>query len=113
MNWKKAVNDLTVLVAKWAPSDLERHRHKSTSNPEVRTLELSRNGRRLYLEPAEWAAEQLPTSVDLWSSRGPRVRLVGPDTSGAWKVLTSDLIDMHLAWEQDSFARVCEDLLAV
>ena len=113
MEWKNAVDDLTALVEKWAPQDLERHIHESELNPAVKTLELSRNGRRLYLEPAEWAAEQLPTSVDLWSSRGPRVRLVGPDQKGSWKVLTADLIDMHRAWEQDSFAGVCEDLLAV
>ena len=113
MNWQKAVNDLTDKVAEWAPKDLQRHRHKLTSNLRIKTLELSRNDRRLYLEPAEWASEQMPTSVDLWSSRGPRIRLVGPNANGAWKVLTSDLVDMHLEWDRDSFARVCQDLLAV
>ena len=113
MTWKEAVNELSTRVAEWAPEELERHWHASEAAQDVQALELTKNGKRLYLEPAEWATDKLPTSVDLWSNRGPRVRLVGPDDNGMWTVLTSDLIDMHLPWNKKSFSILCHDLLAV
>lgn len=113
VTWKQAVKELASRVAEWAPQGMEPHWHPWPAKGDVQTLELSKNGIRLYLEPAEWAMDELPTSVDLWSDRGPRVRLVGPDGDGKWRVLTSDLIDMHKPWDKESFAALCNDLLAV
>lgn len=111
MTWKEAVKELAENAYDWAPKGMRREWHPANNGAQI--LELSEDGKRLYLEPADWAVDQLPTSVDLWSARGPRVRLVGPDGSGKWKVLTSDLVDMHRAWNRSSFAALCKDLLAV
>ena len=113
MTWKEAVNHLANRADEWAPRSLGRHWHSMAEHADVRTLELTNGNHRLYLEPATWAEGKLPTFVDLWSSLGPRVRFKGPveDEGESWTVLSSDLVDMHMAWNQESFARLCNDLL--
>jgi hypothetical protein len=113
MTWKSAVNKLAETAALWAPAGLESNLHETAWRAGVKMLELSTDEKRLYLEPAKWAEGKIPTSVDFWSARGPRVRLVGPDEAGNWKVLTADLIDMHKEWNRTTFKSLCHDLLAV
>jgi hypothetical protein len=113
MSWKSAVNKLAETAAKWTPAGLQPILRDTAWGPGVKMLELSKDEKRLYLEPAQWAQGKIPTSVDFWSARGPRVRLVGPDKKGNWKVLTADLIDMHKDWNSSTFESLCHDLLAV
>ena len=112
MPWLEDVVRVADQVADWAPPDLTLERSEGFA-PNVPLLQWSRNGKRLYLEPAKWAQGEQPTAVDLWSSRGPRVRFMGPSADGTWRVITSDLVEMHVNWNRQGIETLFNDLLAV
>lgn len=75
-------------------------------------LEIERNGIRLYLELASASEEADQAVVELWTSRGARVRLLGPDASGAWQVYTAEYVPMRYRWEQKDVAALVDALFS-
>ncbi len=77
----------------------------------MEVLELAEGDQKIVLEPAFWARDEIPAQVDFWSSLGTRVRFVGPDQDGTWRVISTDLVNIHMSWDRPSFERLCDDLL--
>ncbi len=103
VEWRDAVNKVITDVEEWAPHDFERVRTQDG-------LELDFQQRRIYLQPASWAVGEFPARLDLWSSVGPRVRIV-VDEAGNVEILTSDLIPLRRTWSREIVAELCRDLI--
>lgn len=113
-NWRQAIDDLERQVKDWTSEDIRVESQTWSEDPTVNVLVFAgENGRRVTLEPASWKRDEVPTAADLYSSRGPRVRLQGPYPDGRWKVLSSDLLPLRIDWSRLGFDGLIHDLLAV
>lgn len=114
MEWREAVNGLIEQAAKWASDagfgvSVEPH----SEVPEVKVLTVQSRGEMIHIEPALYAADRLPTAVDVYAYPSlVRVRLRGPDEIGAWEIFTSDNIPLRRAWNERTFLELCADLVA-
>ena len=110
--WVEAVNALGTQVTEWVPEGVECHKEAFSENPDARVLVFSREGRRVTLSPAVWDQEHLPTSVDLFSNWGQRIRFRGPNGRGEWDVYTSDGLLLPTTWNRGTVATLLDGLLA-
>ena len=114
MEWLETVNGLVEQVRGWTDgTGLDARVVDDPEHPGVHRLELRADGKRLHLEPAMYAADRLPTAVDLYAFPSLiRVRLKGPDESGAWEIFTPQNLPLRRAWNQTSFLDLLSDLTA-
>ena len=114
MTWHEAIEGLERQVTDWAPEGVDIRKEPWREDPTVNVLVLHRaDGRQVTLEPAWWKREEVPTAADLYSSRGPRVRLQGPYPEGEWRVLSSDLFPLRIDWTETAVDGLLNDLLNV
>ena len=113
MTWHEAIGRLEAQTESWAPMDVQVETQTWSEDPSVNVLVFAgANGRRVTLEPASWMRDEVPTAADLYSSHGQRVRLEGPDASGHWRFLTSDLLPLDMfGWDAGGFGHVLGLLL--
>lgn len=113
MEWKQAISALVKEVEGWVQETArnggmvitESPREPSPDEP-VLQVEWSKTGTRLILEPAHFAANRLPTVVDLYAYPTlRRVRLFGP-TGDAWEVQSSQGVPLNYKWNRDDFIRL-------
>jgi hypothetical protein len=117
VEWKDAVLDLANQVEGWVSDSITGkggmplHVVDMSPEPDQPLLEMEVAGQSLIrLEPARFAANRLPTVVNLYAYPTlRRVRLVGP-TSGAWQVQSSQGVDMKYGWNRDDFIRLLTEL---
>ena len=112
MGWQAAVNDLIRQATSWALSaGFEVTVEPHSELAEVSVLTLEEGKRRIHVEPSVYAAERLPTAIDIYAFPSlVRVRLRGPDEAGAWEIFTSDNIPLRRAWSKNTFLELCADL---
>ncbi len=113
MEWKEALLDLEKQIENWLHEYAEEVGGFAVSvsplepAPDEMLLETKLpTGSKIVLEPARFAADHLPTVVNLYTYPTlRRVRLVGP-TGGAWEVQTSQGVPMNYAWNKKDFLRL-------
>jgi len=95
-------------VQSWVSDDLTAkgymvlHVIPTVPTPDEPLLEIDvGNGNILRLEPASFAADQLPTSVHLYAYPTlRRVVLVGPNEKSEWDIQTSEGVPLNYGVEQ-------------
>lgn len=117
MTWHEAIDSLEREIKGWAPKGVRVESQAWSEDPTVNVLVFARKDggkfeKRVTLEPASWKRDELPTAADLYSSRGPRVRLQGPDVNGQWRFLTSDLLPLKVDWSEGGFNEMLDVLLS-
>lgn len=117
MEWREAVVALARQVDEWvqAAGDVLGSETRTVISlepiAEQAVLEIDIPGRaRFYLEPALFAADQVPTIVHLYAYPSlRRVQLEGPK-AGAWEVLSTHGIPMRYQWNSHDFLRLLAEL---
>ena len=114
MEWREVVNGLIDQTEQWALlGGFAVSVSPNEESPEVNALTVQNGGNVIHVEPALYAAERVPTAVDVYAYPSLiRVRLKGPDETGAWEIYTSDNIPLRRAWNENTFLELCADLVA-
>ena len=108
--WRDQVLTLARQVTEWA-SGLGLQTVSHDPNPGDPILEISGAGVRYYLEPAEFAGQQLPPIVWLYAYPTlSRVRLVAE--GGDWEISSSDGVPFHRKLDKSTFEGLLADLNA-
>jgi hypothetical protein len=107
--WHDELNQLAALVGAWAQmSAMEVEPHEPV--PGESLLDISGAFGRFYLEPAEFAGDELPATVWLYAyPTMRRVRLVGPEND-RWQIQSSDGVPFHRELSQLQFETLLRDL---
>lgn len=114
MSWEQDLTRLVEQVTKWisqshgSPGTLVLHEQNMEPTPDEPLLEIEVNRENvLRLEPAGFAAHKKPTVVHLYAYPSMRrVRLVGPDDDGHWRIESREGVDMNYSWTADDFLKV-------
>jgi hypothetical protein len=109
--WQDEVLGLSETVVTWS-QQLGYSSKAHQPEPGSALLEIIAGANRFYLEPMEFAAQQLPAVVWLYSyPTMSRVRLVGP-IEGQWEIQSSDGIPFHKTLDIAEFQQLLSDLSA-
>lgn len=107
--WEESLKSLVNAVSLWSrTAGLECKSFKPEAGEALLELD-GRNGQRFFLEPAEFDAGQVPSTV--WFYSYPtmrRVRLVGH--SGEWFLQSSDGVPFHKEFNEQTFLELIKDL---
>lgn len=111
MKWDAEVEELRTQIVEWLPEDVT-VLARDDEHPTRPALAAEKDGRRMYLELAPASAEEAQAVVEWWTSRGVRVRMLGPDESGKWRVFTPDFVPMRYDWNATDIGELTHILLA-
>ena len=105
-------------IQSWVSDELTAKGHmvlhviSTVPTPDEPLLEIEvGNENILRLEPASFAADQLPTSVHLYAYPTlRRVVLVGPNDKNEWDIQTSEGVALNYGWNKADFIKLLRNL---
>lgn len=114
MSWEDVVNGVVNQARGWAEeAGFATSVQPLEEMPTVKALTIENGRQRIQVEPAMYAADRVPTAVDIYAYPSLiRVRLHGPDRNGAWEIFTADNIPLRRSWSARTFLELCSDLTA-